>query len=86
MVGAGYRRRHINGLEEVPPEEDNDDEVIDAVRLVLEKAPFVNASKMRVISKDRIVTLEGLVPNDTMRQMADKRRFQSIMAGERAQS
>lgn len=62
----------INGLEEVPPEQDNDDEVIDAVRLVLEKDPFVNASKIRVSSKDWIVTLEGLVPNDTMRQMAER--------------
>ncbi|HSE89902.1 MAG TPA: BON domain-containing protein [Candidatus Binatia bacterium] len=62
----------INGLEEVPPEEDNDDELIDAVRLVLEKDPFVNASKIRVTSKDWIVTLEGLVPNDTMKQIAER--------------
>jgi len=62
----------INGLEEVPPEEDNDDELIDAVRLVLEKDPFVNASKIRVNSKDWIVTLEGLVPTATMRQMAER--------------
>jgi osmotically-inducible protein OsmY len=62
----------INGLEEVPPEEDNDDELIDAVRLVLEKDPFVNASKIRVNSKDWIVTLEGLVPNETMKQMAER--------------
>jgi osmotically-inducible protein OsmY len=62
----------INGLEEVPPEEDNDDELIDAVRLVLEKDPFVNASKISVHSKDWIVTLEGLVPNDTMKQMAER--------------
>ena len=62
----------INGLEEVPPEEDNDDELIDAVRLVLEKDPFVNASKILVSSKDWIVTLEGLVPNETMKQMAER--------------
>jgi osmotically-inducible protein OsmY len=62
----------INGLEEVPPEEDNDDELIDAVRLVLEKDPFVNASKIRVRSKDWIVTLEGLVPTETMKQMAER--------------
>ena len=62
----------INGLEEVPPEEDNDDELIDAVRLVLEKDPFVNASEIRVNSKDWIVTLEGLVPTATMRQMAER--------------
>jgi osmotically-inducible protein OsmY len=62
----------INGLEEVPPEEDNDDELIDAVRLILEKDPFVNASKIRVNSKDWIVTLEGLVPNETMKQIAER--------------
>jgi BON domain len=62
----------INGLEEVPPEEDNDDELVDAIRLVLEKDPFVNASKIRVNSKDWTVTLEGLVPNETMKQMAER--------------
>jgi osmotically-inducible protein OsmY len=62
----------INGLEEVPPEEDNDDELIDAVRLVLEKDPFVDAGKIRVSSKEWIVTLEGFVPTEAMRQMADR--------------
>jgi osmotically-inducible protein OsmY len=62
----------INGLEEVPPEEDNDDELVDAISLVLEKDPFVNASKIRVRSKDWMVTLEGLVPNETMKQMAER--------------
>lgn len=62
----------VNGLEEVPPEQDNDDELSDAVRLVLEKDPFVNASKIRVTTKDWIVTLDGLVPNETMKQMAER--------------
>jgi osmotically-inducible protein OsmY len=62
----------INGLEEFPPEEDNDDELTDAVRLVLEKNPFVNASKIRVGSKDWVVTLEGLVPVRSMQQMAER--------------
>jgi osmotically-inducible protein OsmY len=62
----------INGLEEVPPEADNDDELVDAVRLVLEKDPFVNAEKIRVSSRDWIVTLEGLVANETMRQMVER--------------
>ena len=61
-----------NGLEETPPEEDNDDELIDAVRLVLEKDPFVNESKIGVSSKDWVVTLEGLVPVETMKQMAER--------------
>jgi osmotically-inducible protein OsmY len=62
----------VNGLEEVPPEEDNDDELIDAVRLVLEKDPFVNASKVRVSASDWVVTLEGLVPTETMKRMAER--------------
>jgi osmotically-inducible protein OsmY len=62
----------INGLEEVPPEQDNDDELIDAVRLVLEKDPFVNASKIHVSCKDWVVTLGGLVPTETMREMAEQ--------------
>jgi len=62
----------INGLEEVPPEADNDDELIDAVRVVLEKDPFVNAGKIRVSSKDWVVMLEGLVPTETMKEMAER--------------
>lgn len=62
----------INGLEEVPPEQDNDDELIDAIRCVLEKDPFVNASKIRITCKDWVVTLEGLVPTETMREMAEQ--------------
>ena len=62
----------INGLEEVPPEQDNDDELSDAVRLALEKDPFINAGKIRIATKEWVVTLEGLVPNQTMKQMAER--------------
>ena len=62
----------VNGLEEIPPEEDNDDELTDAVRLVLEKDPFVNASSIRVGAKDWVVTLEGLVPTEAMKEMAER--------------
>ncbi len=61
----------INGLDVVPPEEDNDDEITDAVGLVLEKDPFVNADQIRVRTKNSIVTLEGLVANDTEKAMAE---------------
>jgi osmotically-inducible protein OsmY len=62
----------VNGLAEVPPEEDNDDELTDAVRLVLEKDPLVRAAKLSVTTKDWIVTLDGLVPNQTMKQMIER--------------
>ncbi|HEV8714851.1 MAG TPA: BON domain-containing protein [Candidatus Binatia bacterium] len=61
----------INGLEAVPPQEDNDDEITDAVRLVLEKDPFVNAEQIRVSTWKSVVTLEGLVANDVEKDMAE---------------
>jgi osmotically-inducible protein OsmY len=62
----------INGLEEVPLEQDNDAELTDAVRLVLEKDPFINPTKIRVTAKNWLITLDGLVPNQTMKQMAER--------------
>ena len=61
----------LNCLEVVPPEEDNNDEITDAVRLVLEKDPFVNADQIRISTRDRVVTLDGLVPNEKEREMAE---------------
>jgi len=61
----------VNGLEVSPPQVDNDDEVVDAVRLALEKDPFVNAAQIRAGCRNYTVTLEGLVKNETQRQMAE---------------
>lgn len=61
----------LNGLEVSPTEEDNDDEVVDAVRLALEGDPFVNASQIRVGCRNYTVTLEGLVKSELQRQMAE---------------
>jgi osmotically-inducible protein OsmY len=61
----------VNGLEETPFEQDNDDEVTDAVRLVLEKDPFVNADQIRVGTRNYVVTLEGLVPSEETKETAE---------------
>ncbi|KAF0215240.1 MAG: transport-associated protein [Geobacteraceae bacterium] len=61
----------VNGLEVVPPMGDNDDEVRDAVRLVLEKDPFVNASQIRITCRDCVVTLDGVVTKPKERDMAE---------------
>lgn len=61
----------INGLEVVPPEEDNDDEVTEAVRVVLEKDRFVTADHIRVSTRNRVVTLEGLVWSAEEKKMAE---------------
>lgn len=60
----------VNGLD-VTPQEDSDDEVVDAIRLVLEKDPFVNVSQIRVSCRDYAVTLEGVVRSAIQRQMAE---------------
>jgi osmotically-inducible protein OsmY len=62
----------VNGIEEAPEEEDNDAEMTDAVRLALEKDVFVNASQIRVSTQDRVVTLDGLVPKEAEKDMAER--------------
>ena len=61
----------INGLGIAPDEADNDAEITDAVRMVLEKDPFVNAGQIIVGTVDAVVTLAGLVPSETEREMAE---------------
>ncbi len=61
----------VNGLGIAWPEEDWDSELTDAVRMVLEKDPFVDAAQVRVSTRDSEVRLEGLVPTDSEREMAE---------------
>jgi osmotically-inducible protein OsmY len=61
----------VNGLGVSPPEQDSDGEITDAVRLVLEKDPFVNPDQIRVTTRNAAVTLDGLVPTKSEREMAE---------------
>jgi osmotically-inducible protein OsmY len=61
----------INGLEVSPIEADSDGEITEAVRLVLEKDPLINASHIRVATRDAAVTLEGLAANAAESEMAE---------------
>jgi osmotically-inducible protein OsmY len=61
----------VNGLGVTPPEEDNEDAITDAVRIALEKDPFVNAEQIRVATRASVVTLSGLVPSESEREMAE---------------
>ena len=61
----------INGMAEVPAQQDNDDELADAVRLALEKDPFIENTQIQVTSKNSVVTLKGSFPNQTMHRMAE---------------
>lgn len=60
-----------NKLAVSPPEEDNDDEITDAVRLVLEKDHLLPADQISVSTKDRVVTLSGLVFREAEKKQAD---------------
>jgi osmotically-inducible protein OsmY len=61
----------VNGIELSPPMEDNDDELTDSIRLVLEKDPLVNASQIRIRSRNYVVTLEGAVATENSKMAAE---------------
>jgi len=60
-----------NDLEVVPPEEDNDGEILDAVELALEKDHMVNPADMTVGCKDAVVTLRGGIPTGVQKRFAE---------------
>ncbi|KPK39640.1 MAG: hypothetical protein AMJ69_05075 [Gammaproteobacteria bacterium SG8_47] len=59
-----------NRLEVVPPEEDNDGELTDAVLMALEKDPLVHASQLSVHARDGVVTLDGYVASAEEQRLA----------------
>lgn len=62
----------LNELQVRPPEQDGDDEIADALRLVLEKDPLVlHADDIGIRVRDRVVTLSGLVATDEERRMTE---------------
>lgn len=67
----GTRDVH-NLLLVVPPEEDSDDEISDAVRIALEKDPLIDASHLRARTVAGAVTLYGTVRTDEQRRLAER--------------
>jgi osmotically-inducible protein OsmY len=65
------RRDVINALEVVPPYEERDEEVTEALRLALEADPLLEADQIRPQCRDWVVTLEGAVPTDEQRRRAE---------------
>jgi osmotically-inducible protein OsmY len=61
----------VNSLDVEPAEEDNDDEVVDALRLVLEMDPLVQAGQVRASCRNFVVTLEGYVRTEEERRRAE---------------
>ncbi len=61
----------INGMEVVPPQEDSEQEVSKTVRLILEKDRLIRSDRIGVSTSRYVVTLEGAVPTDAQREMAE---------------
>jgi osmotically-inducible protein OsmY len=62
----------VNSLDVVPPEEDNDDEVVDALRLALEMDPLVQAEQITASCRNYVVTLAGYVRTEEERRQAER--------------
>jgi len=61
----------INALELKPDYEERDDEITEALRLVLEADPAVDASQIRPTCESWTVTLEGSVPTEEQKRRAE---------------
>lgn len=60
-------------LEVVPPEQDNDGELSEALALVLELDPMISRPhQIRVETRDNVVTLEGSVGTETEKNRAEQ--------------
>ncbi|MDE3035809.1 MAG: BON domain-containing protein, partial [Nitrospirota bacterium] len=61
----------INGMEVVSPQADSDEDVAKAVRWALTKNRLVESDNIRVSARRYVVTLEGSVPTDAQKEMAE---------------
>jgi len=64
-------RAVVNSIEVVPPEDDNDDEVLDALELVLEADPLIQSDEIKANCRDYVVTIGGYVRSDEERRRAE---------------
>lgn len=63
----------VDALEIAPPEQDNDDEVSDALSLVLEMDPMIpHPEQIRVSTQNWVVTLDGLVGTQAEKDRAEQ--------------
>lgn len=66
-------RAVVNNLEIRPPEDDNDEEVIEALRLVLETDPLIHVPEQITIEcRNYCVTLRGIVGSEEERRQAER--------------
>ncbi|GAA0836926.1 MAG: BON domain-containing protein [Cupriavidus sp.] len=62
----------VNDIVVAPAEADSDDELNEAIRLVLETDPFVDHARIRVRTEGRVVTLDGYASSDGARRQVER--------------
>ncbi|WP_437300399.1 BON domain-containing protein [Sorangium sp. So ce426] len=62
----------VNALEVVPPEEDNDDQITEAIRLAHERDPLVDAVAIGVKTQSSLVTLYGTAASEGQMSAAER--------------
>ncbi len=55
----------------MPDDEDSEAEILDALRIVLEKDPTVDASQITARCQGAVITLQGLARNESERELAE---------------
>lgn len=66
---AGCQRVN-NRLHVSPAEQETDDELADAIQMVLEKDPLVHAGQLRIAVRDQVVTLQGYLASEEEHRLA----------------
>jgi osmotically-inducible protein OsmY len=61
----------VNGLGVEPDEQDTDEEILDALRIVLDKDLAADASQISATCKNAVITLEGLVGDEAERDLVE---------------
>lgn len=61
----------INGIAVDPPEDDGPDQIEEAVRVVLDHNPAIDASQIKVGVRNWVVRLTGLAPSEIARGIAE---------------
>lgn len=62
----------INSLEVAPPEQDTDDEIADALKIIFDKDSLIDAGAIRVAARNWVVTLEGTAKSEAEKNAAEE--------------
>ncbi|SDD97240.1 BON domain-containing protein [Cupriavidus sp. YR651] len=62
----------VNDLVVAPAERDSDEEITEALQLVLETDPFVDAARIRVRTENKVVTLDGYASSEGARKQVER--------------